>query len=90
MPPFKVLLDKRAEREMLGLPEEIIRRFAAVFERLEVDPYRPRPGCDIRVVKGHPRLKAVRVGAYRGIYEVLEDEGEVRFSKFGHRRSIYG
>jgi len=89
MPPFRVLIDKRAERELLAIPPHVIARFRAVFEKLELDPYLPRPQCDIRVVKGHPRMKAVRVGAYRGLFEVLETEWEVRFMKFGHRRSVY-
>ncbi len=56
---------------------------------LEEDPYRPRPGCDIRLIKGHPRVRAVRVGEYRGLYEVVEEDRIVWFTKFGHRRSFY-
>ncbi len=89
MPRYTVNLEKRAEQELERLPKDVIRRFAEVFALLEEDPYRPRPGCDIRVVKGYPGIKAVRVGDYRGLYEVLEDEDAVWFTKFGHRRSIY-
>ena len=59
-------------------------------QAIEDDPYRPRPGCDIRLVKGHPHVRAVRVGDYRGIYEVVEEEKAVWFTKFGPRRSVYG
>jgi len=89
MPPYGVLIDRRAERELLALPRHVVERFAKVFQLLEEDPYRPRPGCDIRVVKGHSGVKAIRVGAYRGIYEVRDEEQEVRFTKFGHRGSVY-
>ena len=89
MPPFRVLIDKRAERELLALPPHVIDRFRTVFAQLEIDPYLPRPLCDIRIVKGHPRVKAVRVGAYRGLLEIIEPNAEVRFTKFGHRRSVY-
>ena len=78
------------EKDLRALPRHVVERFREVFELLEEDPYRPRPGCDIRLVKGHPHVKAVRVGGYRGLYQVLEDRGEVWFTKFGHRRSIYG
>ena len=89
MPPYTVYLENRAERDLARLPESVVRRFRDAFAMLEEDPYRPRPGCDIRVVKGHPRIKAVRVGEYRGLYEVVEQEKIVWFTKFGHRHSIY-
>jgi len=89
VPRYRVLIHRRAERELKDLPGHVVDRFAAVFEMLEEDPYRPRPGCDIRMLKGHPRIRAVRVGEYRGIYEVVEEERAVWFTEFGHRRSIY-
>ena len=90
LPPYQVFIHKRAEKELDDLPGHVVKRFATVFEMLEQDPYRPRPGCDIRLVKGHPRLRAVRVGDYRGVYEIVEAERAVWFTKFGHRRSVYG
>jgi mRNA-degrading endonuclease RelE of RelBE toxin-antitoxin system len=89
MRPYRVLIDKRAESDLLALPKQVVERFAEVFLSLEEDPYRPQPGCDIRIVKGHPCVKAIRVGRYRGIYEVRDTELEVRFTKFGHRDSVY-
>ncbi len=89
MPRYTVLIHRRAEKELLSLPKNVIGRFRKTFELLEEDPYRPRPGCDIRLVKGHPHVRAIRVGEYRGIYEVVEGEKEVWFTKFGHRRSVY-
>ena len=90
MPTYRVLIHKRAEKDLSRLPRHVVERFAAVFEMLEEDPYRPRPGCDIRFLKGHPRIRAVRMGEYRGIYEVVEGEKAVKFTKFGHRRWVYG
>ncbi len=88
--PYQVFIHKRAEKELDDLPGHVVKRFEIVFEMFEEDPYHPRPGCDIRLVKGHPRLRAVRVGHYRGVYEVIEVEKAVWFTKFGHRRSVYG
>ena len=90
MAGYRVFIHERAESELDDLPEYVVRRFASVLEMLEEDPYRPRPGCDIRLVRGHPRLRAVRAGQYRGLYEVVEEEKAVWFTKFGHRRSVYG
>gem|GEM_PF-3257934 len=85
-----VFIHRRAEKELLSLPRHVIERFRKVFEMLEDNPYRPRPGCDIRLVKGHPHLRAVRVGDDRGIYEVVVGEKAVWFTKFGPRRFVYG
>jgi len=90
VPRYTVFIHRRAEKELLSLPKDVIERFRKVFEMLEEDPYRPRSGCDIRLVKGHPHVRAVRAGEYRGIYEVVEEERAVWFTKFGHRRSVYG
>lgn len=72
MAAYRVFIHKRAEKELDDLPGHAVRRFAAVFQMLEEDPYRPLPGCDIRLVRGHPRMRAVRVGHFRGVYEVVE------------------
>ena len=90
MPRCTVFIHRQAEKELLSLPKQFIERFRKTFEMLEEDPYRPRPGCDLRLLKGHPHVRAIRVGDYRGIYEVVEDEKAVWFTKFGHRRSVYG
>ncbi|HTD81437.1 MAG TPA: type II toxin-antitoxin system RelE/ParE family toxin [Thermoplasmata archaeon] len=87
---YAVFIHRRAERELLNLPKHVVERFRQVFEMIEDDPYRPRPGCDIRLVRGHPHVRAVRVGDCRGIYEVVEEEKAVWFTKFGPRRSVYG
>ena len=87
MAPFKVKLERRAEKDFAKLHADVRKRFYTVFEALEADPYRPRPGCDIRVLKGHPNIRAVRVGEYRTIYEVVGTE--VWFTKFGHRSTVY-
>ena len=85
---FTVQLERRAEKEFAGLPPPVRARFYLVFEALEEDPYRPRPGCDIRMLQGHPGVRAVRVGHHRCIYEVAGFR--VRFTKFAHRRAVYG
>jgi len=38
---------------------------------LEEDPYHPRPGCDIRLVKGHRQVRAVRGGDTAGSMKSL-------------------
>ena len=52
MERFRVVLEGRARREFARLDAAMRRRFYEAFEALSVDPYRPRPGCDIRKLGG--------------------------------------
>ncbi len=76
-----------AEREFRRLPREIQERFAAAFESLAEEPTRPRPGLDIKSLRGVKGTWRLRVGDYRGIYEV--EPSKVRFTRFGHRSNVY-
>ena len=84
-----VKMDHRAEKEFKSLPKKIRKRFYRAFELLELNPYKSRPECDIRVIKGGGGARAIRVGQYRGIYQILLGEKEVRFTTFAHRKSVY-
>jgi len=84
---FQVRFDRRAERDFSSLPRHMQVRFSAVFEELSKDPYQRRSGCDIRALEGVERRRAVRVGRYRGIYEV--SGSNVDFVSFAHRKVAY-
>ncbi len=58
-------------------------RFSKHSRRIHTDPARDVTS----VLKGHPDIRAVRVGEYRAIYEVVGTE--VWFTKFGHRSTVY-
>ena len=87
MRTFAIELERRAERDFASLPEEVRKRFYRVFLELSVDPFRPRPGCDIRRLHGERGLRAVRVGDYRAIYRVVGSS--VRLAYFAHRSVAY-
>lgn len=82
----RILISRSAERELAQLPREVQRRFVQALEELEKDP-RPRPGLDIRPLRGMKGAWRRRVGSYRGIYEM--EGGQLRFTRFGHRKDIY-
>jgi mRNA-degrading endonuclease RelE of RelBE toxin-antitoxin system len=62
-------------------------RFAIALEELRKDPRRPRPGVDIRPLKGLKGMWRLRVGDYRGIYQLEHDS--VTFTRFAHRSKVY-
>jgi len=82
----QILISRSAERELAHLPRDVQERFAKAFEEIERDP-RPRPGLDIRPLRGMKGAWRLRVGSYRGIFE--REEGQLRFTRFGHRKDVY-
>ena len=82
----RILISRSAERELARLPREVQERFARAFEELAKDA-RPRPGLDVKPLRGMKGAWRLRIGAYRGIYE--REEGQVRFTRYGHRSNVY-
>lgn len=85
--PFRVELKKSAEREFGRLPKDSIRRFAQAIDRLAVDPTHARPGVDIKKLHGSKNTRRLRVGDYRGIYELMGDR--IIFTRFAHRSKVH-
>ena len=83
----RILISRSAERELARLPQDVQERFAKAFEQLEQDP-RLRPGVDVSPLRGMKGAWRLRVGSYRGIYE--KEEGQLRFTRLGHRKDVYG
>lgn len=82
----RILISRSAERELARLPREIQKRFAKALEELAKDP-RPRPGLDVKPLRGMKGAWRLRIGSYRAIYEL--EEGQVRFTRIGHRSRVY-
>jgi len=85
--PAEVFFKPSAEREFRRLPREIQRRFAKALESLAKDPTRPRPGLDVKPLRGVRGTWRLRIGHDRSIYDF--EPGIVRFTRFGHRSTIY-
>jgi mRNA-degrading endonuclease RelE of RelBE toxin-antitoxin system len=83
--PYQILFKRSAETEFLALPSVVQVRFAALMPALAKHPMRPRPGRGTKPL--HGGTWHLRVGAYRGIYEV--EERVVRFTRVGHRSTVY-
>ncbi len=82
---YRVLLLRSSERERRKLPSKIRKRVNQALLNLEVDP-RP-PGCT--KLKGYRNRWRIRIGDYRVIYRVKDNEIEVLVLKIAHRREVY-
>jgi len=82
----RVLISRSAERELARLPRDVQERFARAFDEM-VKGLKPRPGLDVKPLRGMKGTWRLRVGSYRGVFEM--EAGQVRFTRFGHRKDIY-
>jgi len=85
--PCTVAIHRKAQRELEGLPEHARIRFYRAFEELAENPFRRRPGLDVRRLRGERGGFAIRVGAYRALFDVAGFT--VRISAIAHRSVAY-
>ena len=81
---YRITWSRRATRSLRGLETATRRRVVDKVRNLADDP-RP-PDCES--VRGYPYFR-VRVGDYRIVYDVQDDEVRVSIVLVGHRREIY-
>ena len=81
---FIVILSKSVQKKLDRLPGDILRRILARLAELETDP---RPS-DVKKLKGRNAWR-IRVGDYRVIYEIHDQQLQVLVITIGHRREAY-
>lgn len=82
--PYTVHIKRSAEKEMDGLPESVFTRVADAILRLEEEPR-----CvGAKKLRGSDDYR-VRVGAYRVLYSIDDEQQVVEILAVGHRREAY-
>jgi len=82
---YRVTFARSARKELQSLDQQVARR---VFSRIRSLAEDPRPaGC--RKLKGADALWRIRVGDYRVLYSVNDDESWVDVIAVRHRRDAY-
>jgi len=82
---YEILVERRAERDLKGLPVQDFHRIIAVIRGLAENP-RP-PGC--RKTVGSKNDWRIRSGTYRIVYEIDDRSEAIRVMRVRHRREIY-
>jgi mRNA interferase RelE/StbE len=82
---FRVEIAPAAQRDMRGLPKDVVRRLDPHIRGLSADPY---PGNSIRLVN-EGGLHRMRIGNYRVLYEVDEASRVVRIARVKHWKDAY-
>jgi mRNA interferase RelE/StbE len=86
---YKVLVSKTAISQLDSLDASTKERIKAGLEPLEEEPFQRRSGADVKrlALSSDPPLYRLRIGDYRVIYTVVEDE--VRITEIIHRSKGY-
>ena len=85
MASYEVIFKRSAEKDLRDLPKGTVKRVLTRIEELQRDP-RPRQSSKLT---GAEQLYRVRVGDYRIIYGVADDEREITVYYVRHRRDAY-
>jgi mRNA interferase RelE/StbE len=83
---YRVELAPAADRQRRKLSVDVQKRIVRALEQLETDP-RP-PG--VRKLQGEDDLWRLRVGDYRVIYTIEDDQLLVLVVRVANRRDAYG
>lgn len=81
----EVFLERQAEQDLRRLPAEVFHRIIPEIKALANNPRPSR--C--RKLKGSKHDYRIRVGDYRVLYEINDQEKGVRVMRVRHRRESY-
>jgi mRNA interferase RelE/StbE len=86
---YKVLLSQTAASQLSILDSKETRRIKDALRALQDAPFHRRSGADIKklITTDDPPLFRLRIGNYRAIYFVVDNE--VRVTEIIHRRKGY-
>ena len=85
MTRYRISIERDALQALSKLDKPIRRRVQTAIDGLADDP-RPH---GVRALVGQPGLLRMRVGDYRIVYEVHDNQLLVLVIDLGHRREIY-
>jgi mRNA interferase RelE/StbE len=78
---------ERAVRQLRAIPQAAALTVLRALTPLGDDPR--RPDADIRKLAGYPDRYRLRVGDYRVIYEIADEQLIILVVGVGHRREAY-
>lgn len=81
---YQVVLTRQAAKQLAALDAVVARRIQGAIELLGQNPYPPKA----LKLTGRGGYR-VRIGDYRLLYDVIDDQLIVRVLRLGHRRDIY-
>ena len=85
MPEYAITFARSARKELERLNTNVLGR---IFPKIEALAQNPRPhGC--RKLRGFDSLWRIRIGDYRVIYQIFDDEMAIDIVAARHRSQVY-
>ncbi len=85
MAEYAITFARSARRELEALEAKVVGR---IFQRIEALGTEPRPsGC--RKLVGSKSLWRIRIGDYRVVYAIYDDQQSVDIVAVRHRKDVY-
>jgi len=85
VPEYRVSLKSSAEKELFQLPAPVSAR---IFPRIKALASDPRPHGSKKLSGGKDEWR-IRVGDYRVVYVIDDEEKRVKVTRIAHRREAY-
>ncbi len=82
---YQVKVSRRARDALLKLSKKLQRRLITAMQNLAHDP---RP-ARCKKLAGQGSLYRIRLGAYRIVYQIQDDELLILVLRIGHRSDVY-
>lgn len=83
---YKIILSKSANKFLENVENELFNRIIIKLEKLKENPF----PSDCKRIEGHKeKIFRVRVGDYRILYEVLNEEVIIEVIKIDKRSRVY-
>ena len=84
MEKYNIVFRRSVYKDLRSVPKADVKRILARIDSLAEDPR--GPGCE--KLSGQERYR-IRQGAYRIVYEIVDEQLVVTVVKIGHRGSVY-
>ncbi len=83
--PYKVFIERNAEKDFRKIPKTIQKKVISAIIKLKTNP-KPR---NVKKISGSENYYRIRVGDYRIVYEIDDEEKKVNVFRVRHRREAY-
>jgi mRNA interferase RelE/StbE len=87
MNPYTIEFVRSARKEFEGLPAKVRSRIVEALQLLAQNPYSEL--LKVKKLKDAHYLYRIRIGDYRVLYELQNQQLVVLVIKVGHRREVY-
>lgn len=84
---YEVRYQKQAARRLIGMPRSTARRICARIDAIAADPYARHPNAT--QIKGRDRDFRLRLGGWRVIYSINDEQRVLLVAKIDTRGQIY-